>query len=274
MQARYRTAILPISLLVVLSTGCATHHAVELGPPGRDGRVYYLDGAGGGGGLTNWGNGVRDGLKAAGFEGDFINFRWQTGAGVAVDQVTPTGVKRAQARKLATMIREHQDANPDEAVNLIGLSAGTAVAVFALEELREDHDIENAILLGSSLNADYDLTEALQRIRNRMYVFTSNRDTVLRFLMPMTGTADRKIINAKAAGVTGFRLPSKADAETRRLYAKVVNIAWIPEFERAGHAGGHTDVVNHGFVKQYVAPLVFQEGPRYMQAGARPVTEP
>ena len=128
------------------------------------------------------------------------------------------------------MIREYQDTNPDEAVNLIGLSAGTAVAVFAIEELREDHSIENAILLGSSLNADYDLTEALKRIRNRMYVFTSSRDTALRFLMPMTGTADRKIIKAKAAGVTGFRLPPRADAATRRLYARVVNIAWVPEF--------------------------------------------
>ena len=274
MQTRFCAATLWAVSLLALSTGCATHHAVELGPSGRDGRVYYLDGAGGGGGLTNWGNGVRDGLKAAGFEGDFVNFRWQTGAGVAVDQVTPAGVKRAQARKLAAMIREYKDANPDEAVNLMGLSAGTAVAVFALEELREDHAIENAILLGSSLNADYDLTEALKRIRNRIYVFTSNRDTVLRFLMPMTGTADRKVVGAKAAGVTGFRLPPKSDAETRHLYAKVVNIAWVPEFEQAGHAGGHTDVVNRRFIKQYVAPLVFQEGPRFMQAGARPAAKP
>ncbi len=274
MQTRLCAATLLAVLLLTLSTGCVSNHAAELGPPGRDGRVYYLDGAGGGGGLTNWGNGVRDGLKAAGFEGDFINFRWQTGAGVAVDQVTPTGVKRAQARKLAAMIREYQNTNPGEAVNLMGLSAGTAVAVFALEELREGHAIDNAILLGSSLNADYDLTEALKRIRNRVYVFTSNRDTVLRFLMPMTGTADRKTLGGKAAGITGFLLPPKANAQTRRLYAKVVNVAWVPEFEQAGHAGGHTDVVNRRFIKQYVAPLVFQEGPRFMQAGARPAATP
>ena len=273
MQTRSRLATLLFGSLLALFTGCAANHAVELGPSGRDGRVYYLDGAGGGGGLTNWGNGVSDGLKAAGFEGDFVNFRWQTGAGVAVDQVTPVGMKRAKARKLAQMIREYQDANPDEAINLIGLSAGTATAVFVLEELREDHAIDNAVLLGSSLNADYDLTKALKRIRNRMYVFTSNRDTVLRFLMPLTGTADRKMLGGKAAGVTGFRLPPKADAETRLLYAKVVNIAWVPEYERAGHAGGHTDVVNRDFVKAYVAPLVFQEGPRFMQAGVRPASE-
>ena len=101
MLSRYLATMLSVGSWLVISTGCGTHHAVEPGPPGRDGRVYYLDGAGGGGGLTNWGNGVRDGLKAAGFEGDFVNFRWQTGAGVAVDQVTPVGVKRAQARKLA-----------------------------------------------------------------------------------------------------------------------------------------------------------------------------
>lgn len=274
MRARLQLAVLLIPSVLSLSTGCTLHQSVELGPLGRDGRVYYLDGAGGGGGLTNWGNGVRDGLNAAGFEGDFVNFRWQTGAGVAVDQVTPAGMKRAKARKLAEMIREHKDANPEEAVNLIGLSAGTAVAVFVLEELREDHAIDNVILLGSSLNADYNLTTALNRIRNRMYVFTSNRDTVLRFLVPLTGTADRKLLRGRAAGVTGFRLPPKADLETRRLYSRVVNIVWAPEFEQAGNAGGHIDIVNRRFVREYIAPLVFQEGPRYMQAGARPAVEP
>ena len=52
----------------------------------------------------------------------------------------------------------------------------------------------------------------------------------------MTGTADRKVVGGKAAGLTGFRLPAKADTETRRLYAIVVNIAWVPEFEQAGYA--------------------------------------
>ncbi len=274
MHTRYCLATLLIGSLLVLSTGCATNQAVGLGPSGRDGRVYYLDGAGGGGGLTNWGNGVSDGLKAAGFEGDFVNFRWQTGAGAVVDQVTPVGIKRAKARQLAQMIREYQNASPGGAVNLVGLSAGTALAIFVLEELGEGRAIDNTILLGSSLNADYDLSEALKGLRNRMYVFTSNRDTALRFLVPLTGTADRGIVGAKAAGVSGFRPPLGADAETRRLYAKVVNIAWVPEFEQAGHAGGHTDVVNRRFIKQYVAPLVFQEGPRFMQAGPRPAARP
>ncbi len=274
MRLRSELSALLIPGVLALSAGCTLHHTVEFGPAGRDGRVYYVDGAGGGGGLTNWGNGVRDGLKAAGFQGDFINYRWQVGAGAAVDQVTPVGVKRAKARALAHAIREYQEANPDEAVNLVGLSAGTAIVVFALEELRADHAVDNAILLGSSLNADYDLTRALRRVRNRMYVFTSSRDTVLRFLMPLAGTADRKLVGGKAAGVTGFRLPLNANATTRRLYAKVVNIAWVPEFERAGHAGGHTDVVNRRFIKEYVAPLVYQEGPRFMQAGARPAAEP
>jgi hypothetical protein len=217
---------------------------------------------------------VRDGLKAADFHGDLVNFRWQTGAGAVVDQIKPAGTKRAKARQLAKAITEYKGANPHEAVNLIGLSAGTSIVVFALEELPEDHPVDNAILLGSSLNSDYDLGEALKRVRNRMYVFTSKRDTVLQFLMPITGTADRKMLTGKAAGITGFRLPPKANVETRHLYAKVVNIAWVPEFERAGHAGGHIDVVNRRFVKEYVAPLVFQEGPRYMQAGPRPVRVP
>jgi len=86
----------------------------------------------------------------------------------------------------------------------------------------------------------------------------------------VTGTADRKMIAARSAGLYGFRLPPRASSETRELYAKVVNIAWVPAFEKSGNYGGHTGTAGQRFVQDYVAPLVFQEGPRFLQAGSRP----
>jgi len=215
------------------------------------------------------GRGVRKGLEEAGLKGGFTNYPWHTQLGVITDQRASVKFKRDKAAQLARSIRQSLEANPDAPLNLIGLSAGTAVAVFALEALPENVAVDNVVLLGSSLSSQYDLTSALKRVDNRMYVFTSSRDTVLRFLVPVAGTADRKRTAGPAAGVGGFRLPLGASSETRRLYAKLVNVAWNPEFERAGNYGGHTAVAGWRFVRDYVAPLILQEGPRYMRAGAR-----
>ena len=59
---------------------------------------------------------------------------------------------------------------------------------------------------------------------------------MLGFLMPFTGTADRKF-DDPGAGITGFVLPAGATPETRKLYAKkLVTIAWtflFPSIRRA-----------------------------------------
>ena len=261
--------------LMAPNPGCYTENAVPWQPdqPGQArtaGQVYYLDGAGGGGRAGGWGRGVRKGLDAAGYQGDFHDFPWQTRMGVVTDQVATLRFKRAKAEELARQIHERSRQSPAQPIDLIGLSAGTAVAVFALEALPDGCMVDNVILLGSSLSSNYDVSSALKHVRNRMYVFTSNRDTVLRFLVPISGTADRQHRAGRAAGLGGLRLPLGADLETQRLYAKVVNVAWNPDFERAGNYGGHTAVAGWRFVRDYVAPLILQQGPRFMRAGARP----
>jgi len=81
------------------------------------------------------------------------------------------------------------------------------------------------VLLGASISADYDLTEALKRVKGTVYLYTSTEDRMLGFLMPFSGTADRKF-HDPGAGITGFVLPPSATAETRRFYVeKVVSIA-------------------------------------------------
>ncbi len=231
--------------------GCAiTHvHEHELD---RYGKVYYLDGAGGGSKLTDWGRGVRAGLKAGGYPGGFENRSWQTGFGIVADQNTSNKYKRKKAREVAAEIVAYMDSHPGAAVNLMGLSAGTAVAVYALEELPLTHRVSNVVLLGSSLSKHYDLSNALAKVRDKFYVLTSKKDKMLRFAVAIAGTADRKFCGPCSAGIKGFHKPRDATASQKRLYAKVKDIAWRKEFASADNAGGHTGGTNARFVEKYI----------------------
>ena len=265
-------ATVAIGLFTIAIAGCAgpQSHRHELD---QFGQIYFLDGAGGGGVLTNKGVGVRAGLQAAGYPGDFNTFVWNTGLGVLADQTASVEYKRGKAGQLAERIVAYIASHPQRPVNLIAQSAGTAIAAFTLEELPEDRPVENVVLLGSALSSHYDLTKALSRIQNRMYVLTSEKDAVLGVGVPIVGTADRQFCGACAAGLHGFHLPTAASKRTKRLYAKVENITWRPEFTKAGNFGGHTDAVNSRFVRQYVAPLLWPDGPRFLDVGPQPESE-
>lgn len=246
---------------ISLLCGCS------MAQPDRDvrmthGYVFYLDGAGGGGALSNWSGGLKKGLLDAGYPGAGEIFNWNTGKGVAADQDASVEYKRTKAAECARRIQQYSGENPGAPVTLVGLSAGTAVTVFTLEALPSSCSVENVILCGASISADYDLTRALQRVRKRMYVFTSEKDAVLAFLVPMAGTADRT--SGASAGLRGFNMPRGSGGQ----YAKVTHIAWRPEFAKYGDFGGHTDALKAPFVQQYMAPLIMDGMARGSQLAA------
>ena len=238
---------------LLLNVGCASpEREVQM----QRGYVFYCDGSGGGGVLRNYAAGVRRGLRNAGYEGAGEMFNWHTGLGVAADHTSSVKYKRKRAAKLAKGIQEYKAKHPEAPVTIMGLSAGTAIVVYALEALPEGYQVDGVFLLSASVSANYDLTKALRRVKNRMYVFTSTKDGVLRNLVPMFGTADREGGSATTAGQRGFRIPANASDDTQVLYAKVAHVHWSHEMQKAGHRGGHTDVVNARFVQEYIAPLV------------------
>lgn len=251
-------------MLILTAAFCGSNGCSQTMPDRAErltrGYVYYLDGAGGGATLSNWAGGVRDGLLAAGYNGAGEMFTWNTGGGVVADQDATVEYKRRKAGELAAQIDRYTKDHPSAPVTLMGLSAGTAVAVFTLEAMPAGCQVDNVVLLGASIGADYDLSRALRHVRNKVYVFTSEKDGVLAFLVPMAGTADRTL--SPAAGLRGFQVPPGATTETRALYAKVAHIGWRPEFARAGDFGGHTDTVKAPFVKQYIAPLIMASAAR------------
>lgn len=240
---------------VLLAAGCSQQMPDRAERMTR-GYVYYLDGAGGGARLSNWGGGLKRGMLDAGYNGAGEIFPWNTGLGVVPDQDASVAYKRGKAAECAQRIQQYNRDNPGAPVTLVGLSAGTAVTVFVLEALPVSCPVENVILCGASISADYDLTSALQRVRNRMYVFTSEKDAVLAYLVPMAGTADRQSGDVPSAGLRGFEMPARASAATQAGYAKVAYIRWRPEFEKYGDFGGHTDALKAPFVQHYMAPLV------------------
>lgn len=222
------------------------------------GYIYYCDGAGGGG-LLNWSGGLSRGLKEGGYPGDGEIFAWNTGLGVVPDQKASVGYKRGKAREMVQKAVAYSREHPGAPVTFMGLSAGTTVLVFGLEEMPSGTRIEDAVLFGASISSTYDLTRALRNLNGRMYVFTSSTDPVLGFLVPMAGTADRQSGDVPSAGLRGFRMPYRASAETRRQYAKVVTIPWRPEFARLGYSGGHTDVLSDRFVAAHIAPRLAEK---------------
>jgi hypothetical protein len=196
-------------------------------------------------------------------------YSWETGMGVVADQTASNEYKRGKAEKLARKIDEYREKYPEAPITLIGLSAGTAIAVFTLEALPPDLMVENVILLSGSLSATYDLTKALQHVRGKVYITTSHKDAVLGGLLPMTGTADRQSGTTQTIGVDGAMLPASATSETRSLYAsKVVVAPWKEEYAKYGDRGGHTDTVASAFVARYVAPLVKTTSGKEFATGA------
>jgi len=223
--------------------------------PQRDlhGRTYYIDGAG------NWGFGVSSvhrGLARAGYQGNILNYRWSPTLNPALDQTIGRPAARLSGRHLGREISAYLDKQPGRPVNIIALSAGTGVAIWACEELRPGHQVDNVILLGSSLSSEYDMGKALQHVAGGVYVYHSTADAILQGPVRMLGTIDGKV-GVESAGLVGLQ-PESGRSE------KIHNIGWTQRYERYGWRGSHTGATSEVFVRTMLAKHVVT--PRYAAA--------
>jgi len=226
------------------------------------GCFFYFDGAGGGTMRANYAEGVMNGMRAAGYRGASRMMPWETGRGLVADQDASVDYKRQKAVKDAQQIRSYQRMFPSAPVCVLGFSAGTAEVAFALEALDESEGVDRVVLLGAAISRDYDMTEALKSVKDKLYIITSTHDRMLGILMPFSGTADRKF-DDPGAGLRGFVMPRHASEETRRLYAeKIVTIPYEKEFRKDKDQGLHFDNVKMGFIRDFVAPLLIGRQPQ------------
>ena len=236
-QAYPRSWALGAVLAVAVAGGCSSSHAI-LEPYGK---TYYLDGAGG------WGFGRRDvpeGLRRGRYRGDCEIFDWSVTRNPLLDQVDLLGLNKLAARSLANRIKGYKQKYPDNHVNIIALSAGTGVTVWALEYLKGEYKVNNVFFVASSLAYSYDMDQALRSVEGKVYVYHSPRDMILPWVK-LFGTVDGRL-GARVAGQLGLRIK-----ESYR--GKVVNIGWEKKWERLGWSGGHTDCVGRPFVQYEIA---------------------
>jgi hypothetical protein len=243
-----------LALTLCLSAGCWNSGR----PEERFGKTYYLDGAG------NFGFGmgsVREGLVAAGYRGDVEVFVWTTSFNPLLDQRN-TVLNDIRAGQLAGKIEHYLKNYPDNDVNVIALSAGTGVAMWAVEKLHSPDKINNLVLLGSSLWSQYDVTKALANMKGKIYVYYSAYDDVLDTFVRRVGTVDNRF-GVDSAGLVGLH-PDGQDNP------RVVNIGYRPSYDRYGWAGDHTGATSAPFVRTYVAQHVV--APRAPEVRRRPAS--
>lgn len=222
--------------MVLLASGCAD-------PRGQNGRIWYVDGVG------NWGYGVDTvprGLYGAGYPGVVDNFRWSVTLNPLLDQTLRIFARSGGAR-LSGIVAEQLRRYPNAPVDLIGLSAGTGVVVWAIEDLKPPMKVRHAVLLGSSLSNRYDLRRAIANMTGDIFVYYSPRDPVLDGPARLVGTIDGQFDSS--AGLTGFRGPGSTGG-------RVKNIPWRGEYARLGWTGNHTDCTAAPFIQRVVAPNI------------------
>ncbi len=246
-----RHAILVILILSssVFLAGCETGRPAE-----GLGKTYYLDGAG------NWGFGTYDvpsGLKEAGYSGDVEIYVWTTSMIPIVDQLN-IGAAKLRAAALTDRIEQYHRRFPENRINLIALSAGTGVTIWAVEGLDAAVKVHNVILLGSSLSSDYDVGRALRNMTGRIYAYHSPHDEVLA-AVSIVGTIDGKR-GVSSVGQVGL-------TASARYGDRVVNIPWERRYMMYGWTGAHTDCVRRDFIREVVASHVVGDTRR--DGGAR-----
>lgn len=232
-----------ICLLAAIAQGrCAV--------PDRGPVVFYLDGAG----YYSSSGSVERGLRDGGYTGAFRTHSWSAYLGPAHDHLVTTRMKSV-ARGLARKIENVRRNDPGGAIHLMGLSAGTAVILSALELLPDDIAVDTVVLFSPSVSAEHDLTKAMRHVRRSLYATCSRQDGILRALAI---NADGK--RGPPAGRTGFRLP-RGREETESAYRRVVNLPWRPSYLAFEWVGGHTSVTNRKFVAAVIAPRVLSAEP-------------
>lgn len=231
------------ALLAFVAFGCAPTYSARA----KLGLTIYCPGAGN----VDFGDaGIREGLNAAGYPGEVATYVWTISFNPAIDQVVRVNA-RLRASALARQIEDYIDQYVKNAdggappqLNLVGLSAGSGVAIWALEDLKPGYMVDNVILLGSSLWYRYDVGQALPRIRGKIYNYYSPNDIVLAGPMKVFGTIDG-VFADDGAGAVGLRPEKGAD--------RIVNIPWKPDYEKYGYYGGHMDSTSPMFVRRVLS---------------------
>lgn len=194
-----------------------------------------------------------DGLKEGGWKGPLTIYDW-TENDPGLDALRNHKRNIREAGKIADMIETRVRKDPKVRIIVTSHSGGTGLAVWALEKLPDDVQVQDLLLLASALSPGYDLSHALKHVRGHAYVFYSQGDAVvLGTGTKMFGTIDG--VRSQAAGLVGFEVPKGAD---RALYRKLVQKPYDQGWEVYGHFGNHIGCMSESFADHVLAPIVIE----------------
>jgi hypothetical protein len=225
--------------------GCATMPVASPCPAA----VFIADGAGN---FQSCSRSFLDAVASARVPLRVHTYSWSHGKGrIVADQL---GFRHAQNEgiKLAALIEDFHRRQPQTPIFVVGHSAGSSVAITALEHTSPG-TVRQAFLLAPSISANYDLRPALRNLRECLHVHYSSSDWwYLGLATQIVGTQDRAWLSP-ASGRVGFRLELQSE-EDQVLAAKLRQRPWTPADNDAGHHGGHFGAYQVEFLQREVFP--------------------
>jgi len=154
---------------------------------------------------------------------------------------------RARAKLLADQLTRCKREHPDVRVSVVALSGGTAIALFACDELPDDVKLDRIVLLSAAVSPDYDVAPALQHVEHGVVNYWSPRDRlVLKYGTSVFGTADR--VHEPSAGYRGFNENTTAGVGAKGL----TQIQWHPGLWKYRNSGGHAGAQEKAFIRECV----------------------
>jgi len=159
-----------------------------------------------------------------------------------------------EAAKVAKILSARAAFDHTGKIILTAESAGAGVAIWALERLPADVQVDDVLLVAAAISPGYDLSASLKHVRGKLYYFSSTQDWyTLGWCTSIFGTMDGK--KSKSAGFVGFTRPPEADPGQ---YAKLVEIKYDPSWAKWGDLGGHTGALSVSFARKFIAPMLVQ----------------
>jgi pimeloyl-ACP methyl ester carboxylesterase len=251
MSAAYR----PIGcLMLCLLGGCATMPAPVVSrrmPVAPQGIVIVVDGAGG---SQTAPQAVVEAVAEARLPLFVRSFEWTHDRRRGILDMTDVPYSRAQGQRLAGDIMWYRATYPRVPVYIVAHSAGSMVALSAVDWLPPD-SVERMILLAPAVSAEYDLRRGLMASRQGVDVFCSERDRFwLGLGTAVVGTADGRR-GSEAAGRVGFYPPNMAAGDAA-LAGRLRQHPWDPSVAWTGNRGDHSGTLRLAYMKAYVLPLL------------------
>ncbi len=237
-------------VIVALMASCASAQTTAPATQPATGRQTLLLHLPGIGGLMRIDRLLTGGLTRGGMVAEIQIYDWTNG-NPGMPALTALERNHREAEKVAQMIAERRREDPDARIIVTGHSAGSGIAVWALENLPDDVQIDTLVMLAPALSPKYDLSAALRRVKGHAYSFNSEYDPILGPGTRAFGTIDR--IKSDAAGRVGFEMPQGAD---REQYAKLVQIPYDRGWMAFGNIGDHIGPMMPRFAARVLAPLL------------------